>query len=185
MMAITAALGATVFTGCGKSEEEGDHLPKEEHAALHRDNKGDNPKTNAESIAPLREVASLPKDFALEYTTRTAGVLPSDERFIMVKPDASNGFLLTAGQVKYDAGSRQFVESVRLQKTEEQCLTLYNEARMAGFFGLRDRYEEMEAGGIGTTVKITSNGSTKTVRVYGTQVKEFDVVVSAIQKLSR
>jgi hypothetical protein len=189
-MTMTVALAATVSTGCGQSQNGGAKPLEENPTPVHRDGKeggAADAVTKTEGGIPKSEVMSLPKDFALEYTTKTAGVRPSDERFIRVQPDKSGGFLLTAGTVAYeDEGrTRTFVASVKKRQTEERCLNFYNEARKAGFFGLKDKYEEMEFGGIGTTVKITANGSTKTVHVYGTRVEEFDLVVSAIQALSR
>jgi len=184
-MTITVALGTAAFTGCDNSANSGTEFSEKDSAPVHSDKIDAGARSGIEDGMPQEKVESLPKDFALEYVSRTAGVLPSDEKFVRIQPDRSGGFLLTAGVVTYDGGAKNFVASVETRQTEEQCLSLYNEVRKAGFFGLKDNYEEMEFGGIGKTVKITSNGSTKAVHVYGTRVEAFDLVVSAIQALPR
>jgi len=184
-MLATATLATMVFTGCTRSGSQGAELSGEDSAVVHTNEKDGSASTGPEGGVAQGDVESLPEDFALEYTTRTAGVLPADEEFIRVEPDKSGGFLLTAGTVTYEGGARNFVASAKKKQTEERCLAFYNEARKAGFFRLKDKYEEMEFGGIATTVKITANGTTKSVHVYGARIKEFDLVVSAIQALSR
>lgn len=180
LVLVMASIASIASIGCGRRE-----VTKKKPAPVEIDHKADERNGKMDAARPLAEVAALPEDFSLEYTTRTAGIDPSDEEFIRIEPSKDGGWALTTGKVARNGGITDFVVAHRMAQTEEHCLKVYNQARTAGFFELKDRYEGMEMGGILETVKITAGGGTKMVSVYGTRVKEFDLVTSAIQELHR
>ena len=178
LSAMTAALTAMLFTGCDKPEEGGAASSGEQPASAHGNTSGagvPEAMTKTEAPTPQTHAKSLPQDFALEYTVSDVGRIDAEEQFIRVQSDKSGGFLLTANTYG----------SVKKQLTDTQCLKFYNEALEAGFFGLEDNYSKEEDGGSVAVVRITANGSTKTVSVYNSQVDQFDAVVAAINALAR